>query len=123
MENSKLYKSGLPSAREVVIKHPWAGGPFTSWFGVHCGLWGEMMTARGVWLALCDAMLGSGVIFACGFSVLLFLYVHHRGWARLEGDHPRAPFLLSLDHMAASTVPRTNRSCTGTVGTVSCSEG
>lgn len=63
------------------------------------------------------------VIFACGFSVLLFLYVHHRGWARLEGDHPRAPFLLSLDHMAASTVPRTNRSCTGTVGTVSCSEG
>lgn len=74
MENSKHYKSGFPSAREVAIK--WdsreAGVPFTSRFGVHCGLWREMMTTRGVLLALCDAMLGSGVIWACGFLCFAF---------------------------------------------------
>lgn len=68
------------------------------------------MTTCGVWLALCNDMLGSGIIVACGFSVLLLLYVNHRGWAWLERDIPCAPFLLSLDHVAASTMPRTKPS-------------
>lgn len=110
MENSKHYKSGLPSARVVVIKHlpahPWEGVPSTSWFGVHYGLWRKMMTTCGVWLALCDAMMEVESSLTVAFSVLLFLYVNHRGWARLEKDCPCAAFLLSLDHVAVSTMPR-----------------
>lgn len=65
------------------------------------------MTTCGVLLALCDAMLGSGVVCACGFLCFAFPIRKSQrvGWAGKRP--PMCSILLSLDRVAASTMPRT----------------